>query len=347
MLSGLPVIDLHHHYIPPALLTSLQALANGKARLVNHLVSVTLNPDLADVEAHLEAMARAGIDLAVVAYSALSALGPEVCASLNEAVAELQADHPAAFLGAAHVDLRDPATAVRELVRCESELGLRALALPTSAPALQLDDPSLAPLWDKAEQLGLPIILHPASLPVGASTDHGLERSCARPFDTTTAIVRLMHAVLPLHPTLRFVAPHCGGTAPYLKGRLQMFHTAPGERPRSLPRTQRELHEEGLNDQFERLWRQLYVDTAGNGGWTPVVRAALDIVSADRVCFGSDYPLEAHSPETMTELVDAMASLQLPKADLAAVAFANAASLLGLHDLAGGPTDRTGPASAG
>lgn len=339
MLDGSPLIDVHHHFIPKSLFAELRAQAGGAARLVNDVVSITLNPTLCDVDVHLETMRAAGVDAALLTYSALSVLGRAVCRSLNDALGELQSSHPGVLFGAVHVDIQDPPSAVRELDRGVNELGLRVVALPTSAGAVELDDTSLGPLWDKIDELGLAVVLHPASLPKGASTDHGLERSCARPFDTTTALVRMIEGVLPDHPELRVVAPHAGGTAPYLKGRIEMFFTPRDKTPRSLPRTQHELHADGLDEVFERSWRQIYVDTAGNGGWAPVTKAALEILSSDRVCFGSDFPLESHDAATMTELVDTLGSLGLEGSDLAAVACDNAASLLGIADphLSGAP----------
>jgi aminocarboxymuconate-semialdehyde decarboxylase len=331
MLDGLKVIDLHHHFIPQGVLAELRRQAGGKDRLKTDLLSIGLNPVLGDIAAHLAVMDEARIDAAVLSYSGLSVLGIGVCREINNALFELQSEHRDVFYATAHVDLSDSKTAIVELRRCAQELGMRAVALPTSMPSLQLDDESLRPLWGIIEELGLPVILHPALLPTGASTDYALERSCARPFDTTTAVVRVMLGVLPHFPTIRFVAPHCGGTAPYLKGRIQMFFTAPGAMQRALPRTQRELHAEGLIEVFEKLWTQIYVDTAGNGGWTPITRTALDVVSTERVCFGSEFPLEAHDSATMGELVDALGSLDLDRKDLLAVMSGNAAGLLHLE----------------
>ena len=52
MLGSQPVIDLHHHFLPPSLFRELEAMAGGKPRLVNEKISITLNPDIADIDAH-------------------------------------------------------------------------------------------------------------------------------------------------------------------------------------------------------------------------------------------------------------------------------------------------------
>lgn len=325
---GPHVIDLHHHFIPPDLFRELESRAGGRPRLVSDELSITLNPVLHDVDAHLEVMAAAGVDAAVLTYAALSVLGTETCRGINEALADAARSHPGVLHGAIHVDVDRPAEAAAEARRGTDELGLRALALPTSGRSRELDDPALDALWELAEDRRLPVLLHPLSRVAGSPTAYGLERSCARPYQTTVAAVRLLHGVLPRFPGLQVVAPHCGGTLPFLKGRLQMFFTPPGGQPRSLPRSQQELRDDGLADEFERLWSRLMVDTAGNGGWSPVTRMTIEVLGAERVCFGSDFPLESHSTGTLRELIDAVRGIDLPGPSRAAVLGANAAALL-------------------
>lgn len=330
MLDGTPVIDVHHHFLPRPMFDELAALAGGRPRLRTEKLSLALSQGLHDVDLHLSTMEEAGVDAAVLTYAAISVLGPDVCRRLNDGLAAVQAGSPGRLWGSAHVDLQEPRLAPAELERCVDELGFRAVALPTSAPGgVALDRPDLDPLWEAVEGTGLAVLLHPPSLPTGASTDYGLERSCGRPFDTTMAVVRLLCGVLPRHPGIRFLAPHCGGTAPFLKGRIQMFFSAPGQPVRPLPRTQRELASEGLDTLFDSLWDRMFVDTAGNGGWSPVVRMTADVVPVERMCFGTDYPMESHSPETMSELVAMLGGLE-PGARRA-VASESALGLLGIE----------------
>lgn len=326
-------IDVHHHFLPNEVLARLRRMAGGAPRLVDERISITLSPLLGDEEAHLEAMDAAGVDLALLSYSGVSVLGPDVCRAVNDGLAAVVAARPGRFLGAAHVALGDQG-APDELARCVADLGYRVVAVPCSAPGLSLDDRRLEPLWLAAAELDVPVLLHPALLPTGASTDYGLERSCGRPFDTTTAAVRLMSGVLPRHPSLRFVLPHCGGTAVFLKGRISMFFSSPGGPPPSMPRTRREQRADGIDAVFEGLWSRLWFDTAGTGGWSPAVAFCASVVGADRLMFGSDFPLESHSGDTLRELLAAVNG-SLPADEAPAVVAGTAAALLGL--------DRDGP----
>lgn len=323
------VIDVHHHFLPGEVLARLRSMADGAPRLVNDRISITLSPLLADVGAHLDAMDGAGVDLALLTYSGVSVLGSEVCRLLNDGLAAVVAEHPGRFRGAAHVDPDDP-KAPDELGRCVTELGFGVLAVPCSTPAGTLSSPALDPLWAAVAELDLPVVLHPAMLPSGASTEFGLERSCARPFDTTVAAVRLLSAVLPRFPSLRFVLPHCGGTSVFLKGRLGMFFDGPGRPAPSLPRTVREQRQHGLDVALDALWSRFWFDTAGNGGWSPAVEFAVSVVGPGRMMFGSDFPLESHTSDTLGELVAMVDALPLPAPDRRAIAGGTAAELLSL-----------------
>lgn len=249
-----PVIDLHHHFLPRAVFDRLKAEAGGKRRLSNDTISLTLSEDLHDAAQHLRVMDEAGVDSAVLAFSGVSLLSPEVCRLLNDGFAEVSREAPGKFLEAVHVSLHDPG-AVAELERCVRDLKPVAVALPTSERGKDLNDPTLLRLWQCIAETGLPVILHPALLPLGASRDYALERSCARPHETTLAAVRIAYGVAPKVPGLRVVLPHLGGTSIFLRGRLAMFFD-PGEASLTgrFPKTVNDQNELGQASEFEAAW---------------------------------------------------------------------------------------------
>jgi predicted TIM-barrel fold metal-dependent hydrolase len=332
MLEDTRVIDVHHHFLPKPVFDELKAQAGGARRLVNDRISITLSEELHSVETHLQTMDQGGVDAAVLTYSGVSILGMPTCKVLNDGFAAIQQANTGRLYGAAHMPLTDPENAPAELDRAVRDLGLVAIALPTSDGDINLDDTSLGPVWRKIAELDKPIILHPALLPRGASTDWGMERSCSRPFDTTLAAVRIMNGVFPEFPNLKFVLPHTGGTSIFLRGRISMFFEPAGH-PNPTPglaKTQRAQHELGRDRVFEDLWGKFYFDTAGNGGWAPVIQWAAETVTPARVLFGSDYPLESYSGETVRELVEMIGGLNLPRDAKQAIAGANAQKLFGL-----------------
>lgn len=336
MAPGMPFVDVHHHMLPRPLLEKLRKEAGGARRLVNERISITLTDELADPDAHLDAMRQAGVDVAVMAYSGVSLLGPDVCREVNDGFAAVQKHSQNRLFGSVHVHLADP-DAPRELERGIKDLGLRAVALPTTELGMALDHPSLGPLWDKIQALGAPVILHPTLLPQGASTDFSLERSCFRPFDTTLAAVRLAYGVLPSRPGITVILPHVGGTTVFLRGRLAIFFEpadadVPEDR-RGFAKTVSEQRALGLDKKFEEAWSHFYYDTAGSGGWPHAVEMAARVVGTERIMFGTDYPLETYSGATVRELVEMVQGLPLSEDQRKAIAGANAARLF---HLAGG-----------
>ncbi len=130
------VIDFQQHYTPPELLkgdrkaVSVQLDENGNP---NYL----LNPLLADLDAHVRMMDRAGIDAGVLSCgvrfrSAGSRhLPPDQRPHASQAVD----DHPGRFIGLAHVPALKPAEATAELKRCAVELAFPAWSSARSCRA--------------------------------------------------------------------------------------------------------------------------------------------------------------------------------------------------------------------
>jgi predicted TIM-barrel fold metal-dependent hydrolase len=188
------------------------------------------------------------------------------------------------------------------------ELGLRAVALLACHLHLQLDNPTMNPLYEIIQKQGLPIIIHPQSKPTGSETTYNLDRCVFRPLETTQAIVRVINSVLPRFPELRFIMPHLGGAVSSLKGRMMaFFETEDADIPpdmRGYLKTQSEQKRFGLTERFEKLFQALYFDTAGTGAWHAAMAAAFNVTTADRILFGTDYPLECKTAANVIESVE-------------------------------------------
>jgi len=214
------------------------------------------------------------------------------------------------------------------------ELGLPAIALPTSTGDVNLDDSVMDPIWAEAERSATPVILHPNLLPRGAETDYGMERSIARPTDTTKAAVRIMQDVFDRYPNLIFILPHCGGTLAFLKGRIAMFFDHPSiERPpelRGYGLTASQQREFGFDKLYEDRFCRFYVDTAGTAAWPQAIKTTSEVFKPDRMLMGSDYPLEAKTPEEMAEVLDTVYQIGLSDSELELIESGNARRLFKL-----------------
>jgi predicted TIM-barrel fold metal-dependent hydrolase len=315
------VVDVHHHFMPPALFDRLAAQAGGR-RIVTNEISLTLNPSRKDLEAHIKVMDDAGIEKAVLTDQ-VQVMGTDVARMLNDGIAEVERKYPQRFLGAIHLPVHEKGAAERELARGIEELGLRAVALLACHLDIQLDNPVMNPLFERIQRENLPIVIHPQSKPTGSETIYNLDRCVFRPLETTQAIVRVMASVLPRYPGLRFVMPHLGGGTSALKGRMMAFYEPEdAEVPAELKgylKTQSEQKRFGLAERFERLFRALYFDTAGTGAWRPALQAAFQIANPDRIMFGTDYPLECKSAANIVEALDVVREAPCSAAERTAI----------------------------
>jgi predicted TIM-barrel fold metal-dependent hydrolase len=306
MASAELIVDVHHHYMPATLFDRLAAQAGGR-RIVTKEISLTLHPSRKDLEAHIKTMDEAGVNVAILTDQ-VQVMGAEVAQLLNDGIALVERKHPARFRGCIHLPIHEPDAAKRELERGIAELGLRAVALLACHLDVQLDNPIMNPLFEIIQRHNLPIVIHPQSKPTGSDTLYNLDRCVFRPLETTQAIVRVMNSVLPRFPELRFVLPHLGGATSSLKGRMMaFFETEDADIPaemRGYLKTQSEQKRFGLTERFEKLFQSLYLDTAGTGAWHPALAAAFNVTTADRIMFGTDYPLECKTAANILESLE-------------------------------------------
>lgn len=332
MASAELIVDVHHHYMPALLFDRLAKQAGGK-RIVTNEISLTLHPSRKDLESHIKAMDEAGVTYSILTDQ-VQVMGADVARALNDGVAEVEKQHPKRFRSAIHMAIHEPDSAKRELERGIHELGLRSVALLACHLEIQLDNPLMFPLYEIIQKNNLPIILHPQSKPTGSETTYSLDRCVFRPLETTQAIVRIMNAVLPRFPELRFIVPHLGGAASSLKGRMMAFFETddapiPNEM-RGYLKTQNEQKKFGITERFEKLFQQLYFDTAGTGAWGPSMAAALNITTADRIMFGSDYPLECKTAANIIESIDMVRQAPCSAAEKTTILGTTAAAVFNL-----------------
>ena len=130
--------------------------------------------------------------------------------------------HPSRFIGLATLPLQDMDASLKELDRCVNKLGFRGILLYSNLDGSWPDEPRYRPLFRRAEEMGVPILLHPA-YPSTFEQTKGYEMAptLGLMFDTSIALTRIILAgMLDEFPKLNLVCPHVGGTVPYLIGRM-------------------------------------------------------------------------------------------------------------------------------
>ncbi|GHJ41711.1 amidohydrolase family protein [Streptomyces sp. TS71-3] len=309
------VIDVHAHHVGTHAIERIRDEgADHQVRLVTREVAgkpvtrvevagrpsgLPLLPQLSDVAARLAWMDAAGVDVQLVAPW-MDLAGYELPPDDGLWLARVQNDSAAAlaaqdrFLPAAAVPLQHPGYAVAELRRAVTELGHVAVQIGARVNDLGLDDPSLDPFWDAADELGVPVIVHPAELDVPERSRRlFLHILVGNPSETTfAAAALLLGGVLERRPGLRVLLVHGGGFVPYQIGRLERgFTAAPVQFRAKGGRSPRDL------------LGQLFFDTVLHDD--DALRHLLDFAGAERVLLGSDYPFPMRTDRPV-EALDAV-----------------------------------------
>jgi predicted TIM-barrel fold metal-dependent hydrolase len=175
------VIDLENHFSTPlnkqALRQSTGYPRSEEGRGIGFFEDTWIpeppgEPDrkLADLgEGRIRAMDEAGIDIAVLSLLASGvepldpAVGVEVARDANDRLAAAVSAYPDRLIGTATVAVKATEEALRELERCVKELGFKIWFAHSNFGDSYLDEPRYWPLLAKAEELGVPIYLHPTA----------------------------------------------------------------------------------------------------------------------------------------------------------------------------------------
>src|ERR1043166_3973817 len=126
-------IDVHTHYYPPSYFDRIRELPSdfsfGHSPSGQTIITYRsarffgVTPPMTDVAKRLEDMDRVGIDVEVVSLStpnvffADASHQPEIARMVNDAYAELVAQHPTRFKGFASIPMDDADAALNELHR--------------------------------------------------------------------------------------------------------------------------------------------------------------------------------------------------------------------------------------
>ena len=121
----------------------------------------------------------------------------------NDYVAQIVDSYPDVFIGFCSVDPRKGKAAVEELERSVLSLGLRGLKLHPIHQAFFPDDPAFIPLFAKAEELGIPVLMHSGYAAAGANAPGGggFELAYSRPIPHVDSLAAR-------HPDLTIIMAH-------------------------------------------------------------------------------------------------------------------------------------------
>ncbi|WP_213773091.1 amidohydrolase family protein [Bradyrhizobium sp. dw_78] len=282
MVNGKRVktIDIHAHCVIPEASALLGPLP---------LIPVRGNDEtVIDIDKRLAAMDAQAIDLEVLSinpnwYDRDRDLAGQVVKLQNEKLAELCASKSDRFAGFASLSLQAPDLAAQELEIAVKKQGLKGAAIGGTVNGVVFSDPKFHPVWAKAEELGVPLFIHPQGIPElnrQLAGNGWLTNAIAYPAETTIALSHMIfEGTFDRFPKLKVIAAHGGG---YLPSYADRSDHACLVNPKGCNA------DIGLKKQPTEYLKQIYFDSLV---FTPeAVRHLVAQVGASQVVLGSDYP---------------------------------------------------------
>jgi aminocarboxymuconate-semialdehyde decarboxylase len=298
------IIDLHAHFYPKRFLEQFETLGKygfevKKDAFANRVLYqhgklvATYTDSFCRIDYRLEEMTRGRVDLQALSvvqpgiFWAEPELGLALCKIINDEIYEVIKKYPDHFIGIASVPLQDVGLAIQELERSVHHLGFRGVVIGTNINGIDLDADELFPFYQKVEDLGIPIFVHPFSPKQGKERffQYHLEPILGFMFENSVAISKvILGGVMERYPKLKLCFAHLGGGMPYLIGRVDKGATVYPETNLKISRPP------------SFYLRKVYLDTAYFYG--PALHCALSTMPEEHFVFGTDFPfLIGDSPE--------------------------------------------------
>jgi aminocarboxymuconate-semialdehyde decarboxylase len=277
-----------------------------------------------EIDKRLAAMDSQAVDVEVLSinpfwYGRERDLAGKIVKIQNEKLAELCASKPDRFAAFASLTLQAPDLAVTELETAVKKQGLKGAAIGGMVEGVEFSDPKFHPVWAKAEELGVPLFIHPqgvAELNKRLSGNGWLGNTIGNPLETTIALSHLIfEGTLDKFPGLKVIAAHGGGFLPSYADRSD--HACM-------------VGPKGCNPDIKlkkkptEYLKQLYFDSLI---FTPeAIRHLAAQVGAGQIVLGSDYPY----PWEMKPVDHIFASTSLSDDEKVAILGTTAAKLLNI-----------------
>jgi aminocarboxymuconate-semialdehyde decarboxylase len=286
MVDGKPVktIDIHSH----CHFREAGALLGADAEKYQLPPVNGASEAFIEIDKRLAAMDSQAVDMEVLSinpfwYDRERDLAGQIVKIQNEKLAELCASKPDRFAAFASLTLQAPDLAVQELETAVKKQGLKGAAIGGVVNGVEFSDPKFHSVWAKAEELGVPLFIHPQGVPELNKRFSGngwLVNTIGNPLETTVALSHLIfEGTFDRFPGLKVIAAHGGGFLPSYADRSDhaCLVSPKGCNP-----------DIKLKKQPTEYLKQIYFDSLI---FSPeAIRHLAAQVGASQIVLGSDYP---------------------------------------------------------
>jgi len=331
----MPVIDMHAHLSPERYKTAIRESGSwlGLDASAGELHHGRFAQPLADRIADMD---RDGVDMQLITptigffqYDNEVEQTKRIHRECNQEIHDVVVEHPDRFMGLGMAPMQDVPSAIAEMERAVTDLGLKGLIVNDHVAGTTFDDPKFRPFFAAAEELGALLFFHQGgkTITTGRSTKYKLANAVGNLTERTLLFAALVFGgVLDDFPDLKMLLAHGGGYTPY--GIARMDKVA-GALPGDFDGEMRPPF--GPNDSFdhdkppsEYLGRFFYDCCTYSG---TVLRFLVDTVGIDRVVLGTDYP----APMFLNDPVNWVRGLpELDDVEREAILVANPNRILGV-----------------
>jgi predicted TIM-barrel fold metal-dependent hydrolase len=318
-------IDVFNHIFPAPFFERLQDVIVNRGAIKRWLNI----PFLHDLDVRFRMLEEFGPDYRqILSLSAppIESINPDRGITLdlatlaNDSMADLVRSHPGRFPGfIASLPLNHPDESVAELERSVTALGAVGVQVFSNVNGVPLDDARYQALFETADRLRCPILLHPArgagvaDYAVESKSKYEIWWTFGWPYETSVAMQRLVFSRLfDRLPGIKIVAHHLGAMIPYFEGRIGYGLDQFGARTadEDYGALLASLAKRPL-DYFKMFW----ADTAVFGS-RAATECGLKFFGTDQVVFASDAPFDPEGgPLYIRETLKVLDGLEISEAD--------------------------------
>jgi len=301
-------IDVHHHFGPPTWVAAM------KGNPLLQAPNTTWTP-----EKSIEDLDRGGGAAAVLSitnpglYLGDKAQANRLARECNDFGAKVVQTHPTRFGLFAAMPLPDVGATLKEIAYAYDQLHADGIGFMTSFGDTWLGNPAYRPVMEELNRRNAVVFVHPTAANCCRNLNYapGVQpASMEYGTDTTRAITGICFSGDAVRfPNIRWIWSHGGGSMPFLAARIA-----------GAERNFKEQMPNGLMAELKRF----YYDLAGAAN-VGVVASLRQLVGADKILFGTDFPPGGHILETAQSIRELK---MFSEADLKLIERDNAVRLL-------------------